>query len=125
MADALQVFQFIYPAGNGARTVFTNQIPLGPCIVTRILMTFPPGCFGQVGGAVQAGGTFAFPSMNGQFVTFDDYTYEILPTGQIDNGNWSISAYNTDAIDHEIQWVFEYNYLRGGQAQGSLQPVAL
>lgn len=125
MADALQVFQFIYPAGNGSAVSFRNQINLGPCTVTRILMTFPPGTFGQVGGRVEAGGGFAFPSMPGQFVTFDDYTYPIDVTNQIDNGNWAVVAYNTDAIEHEIQWVFEYNYLRGTQSQSQLQPIAL
>lgn len=125
MADALQVFQFIYPAGNGARTVYSNNIDLGPSRVTRLLLTFPPGCSGQVGAAVQAGGSFAFPSLNGEFVTFDDYTYVIDVTGQIDSGKWAVTAYNLDVIDHEIQWVFEYNYLRGIQGVSQPQPISL
>jgi hypothetical protein len=88
-------------------------------------MTFPPGCGGQVGGRVEAGGGFAFPSAPGQFVTFDDYTYAVDVTGQVDNGNWAVVAYNTDAIAHEIQWVFEYDYLRDSQVSSQLQPVSI
>lgn len=125
MADAIQTFQDLVPAGRPPSTPGGINCPLGPSLVSRISITWPPGCGGLVGVQVRAGGGFAFPSMDGQFLAFDDYTYTFDVTGQIDNGNWSLDTYNVDLIDHQITVVFEYNYLRGANNQNALTPIAL
>lgn len=125
MADAIQTFQDLVPAGRQPSTPGGINCPLGPSLVSRISITWPPGCGGLVGVQVRAGGGFAFPNMNGQFLAFDDYTYTFDVTGQVNNGNWSIDTYNVDLIDHQITIVFEYDYLRGTGNANALTPVAL
>lgn len=125
MVDASQVFQPIFPPGNGSIVVSSLDTPLGPSIVRRILVTFPAGCGGLVGIRISAAQGFAFPSVQGQYITFDDYTYPFDVSNQIDGGNWSIYGYNIDWIAHEVQVVYEYDYLRQPVNQSSSNLIAL
>lgn len=125
MADALQVFLPIFPPGHDIGTAQSFATPLGPSRVSRILITWPAGCGGLVGMQVQASGGFAFPNQPGQFLLFDDYTYDLEVSNQTDTGNWSLFGFNRDSIEHEISIVYEYNYLRGNTVASSLTPIAL
>lgn len=125
MADASQAQIIAVPAGNGIKSVLRYDFQLGPSNVRRILLTWPAGCGGLVFLQVQAGGGYAFPNQQNQFLAFDDYTYVFDVTGQINNGNWSIIAYNLDFIDHDPIIVFEFDYLHDDVTQSSVTPIAL
>jgi hypothetical protein len=125
MADASWVDIWIVPANTHENAAQTGRAGLQPCKVRRVLITWPAGCAGQVFVQVQAGGGYAFPSQQGQFMAFDDYTYAVDVTNQVDSGQWSVLLWNTDVIDHAIQVVYEYDYLRGNSASVQSQPIAL
>lgn len=113
------------PPGNGSWQEFVYQIDLGPSIVRRILITWPAGCGGLVFIRIEAGGGYAFPSVPDELLAFDDYTYTLDVTNQINNGNWAVVAQNRDYIGHDPIIVFEYDYLRGAVNSASYTPIPL
>lgn len=125
MADTSQQFFMPVPAGNGSRQLWNANAPLGPSIVRRILITWPPGCAGLVGVQIQAGGQAAFPNVSASYMVFDNYTYAFDVQNQINSGQWLIQAFNTDFLIHNIQAIFEYDYYRGDITPGSTTPIAL
>lgn len=125
MADASKAFTIVVQPGSTFNTPVAFALPLGPSIVRRILLTWPPGCGGLVGVQIQAGGSGAFPSNPLTYFVFDDYTYAFDVDNQIDSGVWSVLLYNIDQIGHGIQFVFEYDYLRGPSAGSHSQLIAI
>jgi hypothetical protein len=125
MADASQAFTVVVNPGSTNLSPAGFNFDLGPCIVTRILVTWPPGTGGLVGVQIQAGASGAFPFNKQTYFVFDDYTYAFDVDNQIDSGNWATLVYNADTIQHGIQFVFEYDYLRGTQTSSNSQPVAI
>src|SRR5487761_1697663 len=117
MVDASQAYIASFPAGGAPSNLLTYPVHLGPCLVRRILLTFPAGCGGRPVPQVQAAGGFAFPAKAGQYLAFDDYTYVFDVANQVDSGNWSVVGWNSDLIDHDPILVFEYDYLRGTVTQ--------
>lgn len=125
MADASRVDILSMPAGFGVGAPARWNTPLPPSIVRRISITWPAGCGGLVFLQIQAAGGFAFPSFQDQYLAFDDYTYTFDVSNQINNGNWSVVGYNTDAIGHDPIIVFEYDYLREAVSNSVTTPIAL
>lgn len=125
MADASQGEIWIVQPNTGPGNNLTFPTELGPSRVSRILITWPAGCAGQVFVQVQASGGYAFPNQAGQFMAFDDYTYAIDVSNQTTSGHWRLYMYNSDVTAHAIQVIYEYDYLRGDQQTSQLQPVAL
>lgn len=125
MADASQGFVINYPAQNGGSFQEEFAVNLGPCTVRRILITWPAGCGGQMFLQIRAGGGYAFPNQQNQFLAFDDYTYVFDVDNQINSGQWSVIGYNSDFIDHDPIVVFEFDYLRGTVTSASTTPIAL
>jgi hypothetical protein len=125
MADASKAFTIVVQPGSTPSAPVAFALPLGSCIVRRILLTWPPGCGGLCGVQIQAGASGAFPSNPLTYFVFDDYTYAFDVDNQIDSGVWSTLMYNIDQIGHGIQFVFEYDYLRGPAAGAHSQPIAI
>lgn len=125
MVDASQAFVISKPPGNGVKQVGVFPVNLGPCLVRRILITWPAGCGGLLFIQIQAGGGYAFPNQQDQYLAFDDYTYAFDVSNQINNGNWSVVSYNLDFIQHDPIVTFEFDYLRGSVAPSSNTPIAL
>lgn len=125
MADASQAFTVIQQPNIPIANAGVFSIDLGPCYVRRILLTWPPGCGGLVGVQIQAGGSGAFPFGKDVFFVFDDYTYPFDVDNQTNSGKWGVRIYNIDQIQHGIQVVFEYDYLRGNVLGNQSIPVAL
>lgn len=125
MADASQAFTVVVNPGSGNLNPVGFAFNLGQGIVRRILVTWPPGCGGLVGVQIQAGASGAFPIGAHTYFVFDDYTYAFDVDNQIDSGQWSTLMYNIDTIPHGIQFVFEYDYLRGAVVSSGGQPVSI
>lgn len=125
MADALQSSGGLITARTVLPSIEVFSPNLGPSIVRRILITWPAGCGGLVGVRIEAGGGFAFPNVDGQYLSFDDYTYAFDVANQTTSGQWLAACYNVDYIDHEITVVYEFDYLRGNQQSSSMNPIAL
>lgn len=111
MADFAQSIEIAVPAGSGTQTVGTTNVPLGLCEVQRILVTFPPGCMGNVGVAIAFAGSPVYPNQSGQFFIFDDYILDIPVSRQKNSGAWQVLSYNVDSLVHTVQVIFEANYL--------------
>lgn len=125
MVDASFVANGIITAGTvlpATQSIFTK---LGPSQVRRISIIFPAGCGGLVGVRIKAGGGFAFPNVDGQYFSFDDYIYTFDVANQTDSGQWQAECYNIDLIDHGITVIYEFDYLRGNLGIASSQPIAI
>lgn len=125
MVDASFVASGIITAGTvlpATQSIFTK---LGPSRVRRISIIFPAGCGGLVGVRIRASGGFAFPNVDGQYFSFDDYVYTFDVANQTDAGQWQAECYNVDLTDHGITVIYEYDYLRGSQTLSQSQPIAI
>lgn len=125
MSDASRAFTLTVPAGFGASTETSFALSLPVCDVTACLITWPSGCVGLVGAALQAAGTNAFPFGQNQFLAYDDFTYEFQVTNQINSGDWSILAYNQDYFAHTLTVVLEYDYITLGNAPTTSLAISL
>lgn len=109
MTQRANVFQLDVPAGSGSAATTVFHTRLGTSAVKTILLTFPPGCAGNVGASIYAGGSPAYPNQDGIYLIYDDYTYQQDVANQINSGDWSIVAYNTDLVDHTLQVVYQWD----------------
>jgi hypothetical protein len=125
MADASQAFTVVINPGSTNLSPVGFDFHLGLCIVRRILVTWPPGCGGLVGVQLTTTQSGSFPIGKFTYFVFDDYTYAFDVDNQSDTGSWGMLGYNTDATQHGIQFVFEYDYLRGHAPSTANQPIAL
>lgn len=120
MSDAVKAFTVTIPANTTLAEEF--KTPLGLANVEDILIVVPPGPAGLVGFQIWAGGSPAYPLESDQYFIFDDYTYDQAVSSQIDSGQWSIYAYNTDVFDHILHVYYRYNYVTYSPSP-SLSPV--
>lgn len=125
MADALFKIGFVVPAGNGVQTIGTLNFNIGPSVIRRIILDFPAGCMGNVGIAVTAGKSPAFPNNPNAFIVFDGYQFDTEVSNQIDSGQWGLMGYNTDFVDHQVRSYFFYDYVRQPVSSIGSQLVAL
>lgn len=125
MADTSQQFTIVAAPGFGASNGFVYDFPLGPTIVEKIIVNFPPGCAGQVFVQVLVGGSARYPSQTNSRFWYDDYVHEINVTNSPDTGDWSVLVDNTGFVQHLIQVEFYYNWLTNEQSSSSLLPASL
>lgn len=106
MAERVLPFTVTVPANTAivAPALFPFQFPSAR--VERIDVRIPPGPSGTVGFAIQYGGGNFIPDTNGTWIIADNERIEWPLEGAPDGGNWSISAYNTDVLDHSLYFFF-------------------
>lgn len=122
VTDVVQAFPLTIPANGTVNNIFFVDCELGVSNVSKILLTFPPGCAGQVGIRIEHGGAQVYPLKPGTFFIFDDFTLEIDVSGQSNSGQWHVAGYNTDVFPHTILPYFFYDYvdLSNAGSQSSL-----
>ena len=125
MADTSKIRTYSPPPGGGTITPVTFREAFGFCVMRRILITFPPGCGGVVGAAVMAANSSAYPSDPAVYYLFDDYTYPIEVTNQIQTGDWAVICYNAGFLPHNLQVVYEYDYISPSTSSVNAIPVSL
>jgi hypothetical protein len=125
MADTSAQFTILVPNRFSAGNSAFHQLGIGPSIVERILISFPPGASGLVLAQVRVGGEARYPNQIPNKFFYDGYVREIIVSNSPTTGAWDIFLANNDAIDHTIQVEIDYNWLTNSQSSASLLPASL
>lgn len=125
MADFTRVFDITVPAGSGIKTVSRVPTPLGLCVVSDFYLRWPAGCAGLVGVQVWAGESPAFPNNGSDYMRFDDYVLSQIVQNQINSGQWSVAAWNTDIYDHTLEIVYNCNLVSFATLANPGVPISL
>lgn len=125
MADTSTQYSISAPAGNGLPLGNTYSLAIGPSIVEKIRVTFPPGCGNTIFVQIRVGGTARYPNQIPNTFHYDSYVWEVDVTNSPDTGDWEIFIANVDFIDHEIQVEMLYNWLSNSSQAASALPASL
>lgn len=125
MADTSKQFTFVVPDRFSVGNSGFHSLALGPSIVERILVSFPPGASGLVFAQIRVGGEARYPNQVPNKFFYDGYVREIIVSSSPDTGAWDIFLANNDAISHTIQVEMDYNYLTNSQSLASSLPASL
>lgn len=123
MSDALQVFGMTVNGPSNGFQFFQHTLPT--CTVKRILITWPPGCVGQVQVIIFCGGNKVYPPVNGQALEFDDYNLDLAVSNQPTSGDWGIQVANFDSVAHSIHAVYFYDYYPALGSSSFSQPISV
>src|SRR3982074_1895637 len=119
MADTSKQFTILVPNRFSVGNSAFHDLSLGPSIVERILISFPPGAAGLVFAQVRVGGEARYPNQVPNKFYYDSFVREILVTNSPNTGAWDIFLANSDAVDHTIQVEMDYNWLTNSQSSAS------
>jgi hypothetical protein len=125
MADTSAQFTILVPNRDSVGNSAIHSLAIGPSIVERILISFPPGASGLVFAQLRVGGEARYPNQLPNRFYYDGYVREIIVSNSPDTGAWDIFLANDDSIDHTIQVEIDYNWLTNSQSSSSLLPVSL
>jgi len=125
MADASKQYTLSMPGGTQFGTDSPFPMNIGPSIVERITVSFPPGCANLVNCQIFCGGSPVYPNDAQKFFHFDNYNYVIPVSLDHYEGNWAIAVFNSDLLTHEIQINIEYRYLQQSPQLSSAQPISV
>lgn len=79
--------------------------------VERIDTRIPPGPSGLMGFAVNYGGSNYLPDPPGTWIIANNDYIQWPLTDAPNGGNWDVSGYNLDVIDHTVYLFFHVNNL--------------
>lgn len=100
MANRVEVFQTLIPAGTAKATPMLALLPFNDGQVEEIQIVVPDGVAGLAGFQIVYGSEQVIPNTRGAFIVSNDekitWVVENLPQG----AQWGIRAYNIDAYDH-------------------------
>lgn len=125
MADTSKQFTILVPNRFSAGSAAFHSLALGPSIVERILVSFPPGASGLVFAQIRVGGEARYPNQIPNKFYYDGYVREIIVSNSPDTGAWDIFLANNDAVDHTVQVEMDYNFLTNEQSSKSSLPASL
>lgn len=125
MTDAVAAFPNTVPANTPVTGLLSVKCALGWSNVSKILISFPPGCSGLVGARLSYAGNPVYPIGPSSFFVLDDYVVEVDPTNQQQGGQWTFDAYNLDIYQHTPTAYFYFDYLPIGSAPGQSGLVSL
>lgn len=102
MADRIEPFTVTIPAGTPIAAPQVTDMLFEDGIVTRIIVTIPPGPSGFVGFQLTHKGGQVIPINGSNFVIGDgrvvDWEVANMPTAS----GWQMRAYNTDIFVHNL-----------------------
>ncbi len=125
MADRIEWFSVIVPAGTPKAASITYPMKFFQGTVIEVDIKIPPGPAGNVGFYIAAGGSQYIPRTVGSFV-IPDGDYLVWPMANaINSGSWALVAYNTDAWPHLIQVSFQVNEISFQNASAISSSVSL
>ena len=102
MADRIEPFTVLIPAGTAIAAPQVSALDFDDGIVTQINITVPPGPSGFVGFQFTHKGGKVIPSTGNTFIIADDrqiaWPVSNMPTAS----GWQLRAYNTDIYPHTL-----------------------
>lgn len=125
MADTSKQFTILVPNRFSVGNSAFHSLALGPSIVEKIIISFPPGCAGLVFAQIRVGTEARYPNQIPNKFYYDDYVRVIDVTNSPDTGDWDIFLANTDELDHTIQVEMDYNWLTNASSPSSGLPLSL
>lgn len=121
MADRVEIFDVTIPAGTPIAAPLVTALPFSDGIVTKIIVTVPPGPSGFVGFKFTHMGGPVIPYTGTTFVVADDRIVEWDLTNMPSNSGWQLTAYNIDIFAHTLYLEILVNEIPTPEAP----PVAL
>lgn len=102
MAERIEIFDVITPAGTAIASPQTTALPFNQGIVQKLEILIPPGPSGLVGFRVRHSTQVVIPNSGNGWVIGDDEKIE-WPLEKYPVGNkWTILTYNTDVFPHTL-----------------------
>lgn len=102
MAQRIETFDIVTPAGTTAALPLTTAMTFDRGIVERIEVLIPPGPSGLVGFRIVHSGDVIIPRDRSKWIVADNevikWELEDYPTGSA----WSMRTYNTDVYEHTL-----------------------
>lgn len=102
MASEIRSFQVTIPANTPQTAPITQSVAFPPRTVTAVRWKVPPGPSGLMGWALTYAGNPAIPRVQGTYIVTDNDADTWGLEGYPDQGNWSVTGYNTDIYDHTV-----------------------
>jgi hypothetical protein len=124
LADRIEWFDVTIPAGTPLNAPVTIPLVFQQGDVVKIDVKVLDGPCGSVGFQIGAGGSQYIPNTRGNYIRPNDDYFQWPQRSAINSGSFSLTAYNLDSWDHNIQVGFEVNELGtalAGQQSGSGQ----
>lgn len=109
MADRVEWFDVTVAAGTAKASAVETATTFNPGVVTRIEITIPDGHAGLTGISLMQAHEQVIPNTSGKFIVGNDRTLSWDTTNYLDNGDWSVSCYNTDVFAHTFHIAFLIN----------------
>lgn len=121
MADRLEWFDVTIPAGTSVASPVTIPMVFLQGVVVEIDVKVLDGPCGSVGFHINAGGSQYVPRTAGSFIRPNDDYFAWPLANAIDSGSWSLTGYNLDNWDHNLQVGFQVNDFGGSAVFGKSQ----
>lgn len=127
MAERLEWFDVTVAAGTLKSAPAETVLQFNPGEIERIDLTIPDGHAGLTGIRFNSAHQQIIPLTAGSYIIGNAREASWDFRGMPNNGNWSVSCYNTDIYSHTFHMAFLVNELGGtGVAPPTLiAPVAL
>ena len=106
MAERILPLTCVIPANTTVATPAVFPLVFPSADVERIDVRIPPGPSGQVGFFVGNGGGSYIPDTLGTWIIGDNDYITWPTTNAPNNGNWNVTAYNTDLVPHTLYVYF-------------------
>lgn len=125
MADRIETFDVLIPAGTAIASPQSTSLTFNPGIVRHITIVVPPGPSGLVGFRIRHSGEPIIPHNRANWIIADndkiDWPLSGFPTGAA----WSVQAYNIDGFDHTLYFRLQVDETaRSNAAYASIVPIA-
>jgi hypothetical protein len=94
------------PAGTAKTTPASTDISIPQYVVSRIIVTIPPGPNGLMGFRLANASVQVIPYGSNDWIIGNNRIVEWDLEEQITSGSWQVIGYNTGTYDHSIQLEF-------------------
>lgn len=121
MAERVEWFDVTVPAGTLKTAPTETVLRFNEGDIERLDLTIPDGHAGLTGIRFNSAHQQIIPLTPGSYIIGNGVDRSWDLHGFPNNGNWSVSCYNTDVYDHTFHFEFLVNEIGGA----GLAPVAL
>jgi cellulose synthase/poly-beta-1,6-N-acetylglucosamine synthase-like glycosyltransferase len=102
MADRIEPFTVTVPAGTAIAAPQITTLAFDDGVVTRLIITIPPGPSGLLGFAFLHKGGQVIPFTGANWIIGDDRIVDWDLSGMPTASGWQLKAYNTDIFVHSL-----------------------